>query len=271
MGVIAFGIDALSIRVTGLRPAEEAALVEQWGIFRIEPPPHPWIDARIAHRPGGPLAAFDAKGMRVTREPLACLVSMPAARARVPDAGALDIELEGENAPRNALAVLNVLHAAIAWRIADRGGFLLHAASAVLGGRGFALVGAEGAGKSTWARGMRREGATVLGDDIALVLPSASGFDLIGSPLRAKEFGGGVPGRWPLAAILLPRHAKAPSLEPASNLEAQAALTANLPFLMDRGAGAPSAAIEALSRVPVRRLGFTEDDPGATLLVGVMA
>ncbi|HEX6852189.1 MAG TPA: hypothetical protein VF139_12380 [Candidatus Polarisedimenticolaceae bacterium] len=264
--MIAVAIDALAIRIEGLRPDEEAEFRWQWGRFRVEPPSDPWILAKVTHRSGEPAASFDAKELRVVREPATSLVTMPGVRARVPDEGPLAIEVEGDDPGRNAMAVINVLHATIAWRIVERGGLLLHAASAVLDGRGFVLVGAEGAGKSTWARGMAAAGALALGDDIALVLPSASGFDLVGSPLRAKELDGGTPGRWPLAAILLPRHAARASLTPATRLEVHAALAANLPFATDRGIEPFLAVTEALARTPARRLAFTRTDAGASLL-----
>lgn len=264
--MIAVAIGGLAIRVDGLRPSEEAELRWQWGRFRVEPPTDPWILANVTHLPGEPEAPFDAKGLRVVREDGESVVSMPGARARVPDEGPTTVEVEGDDPGRNALAVINVLHATIAWRIVDRGGLLLHAASAVLDGRGFVLVGAEGAGKSTWARGMAASGAIALGDDIALVLPSASGFELCGSPLRAREFDGGSPGRWPLAAILLPRHAAEPSLSPVSNLEIHATLAANLPFATDRGIEPFLAVVGALARTPARRLAFTRTDAGASLL-----
>jgi hypothetical protein len=265
--VIAFAIGDLAIRVEGLVPAAEAQALALWGRFLVGDPRSPWIDVVVGHAPeAGTPERFDAKQLRVERLTGSCRLSMHGAHADVPDDGVVRITLDGGDPGRSALAVLNVLHATIAWRIVERGGLLLHAASAVLGGRGFVLVGAEGSGKSTWARGMAASGAIALGDDIALVLPSATGFDLVGSPLRAKEFGGGTPGRWPLAAILIPRQAERPSLSPASGLEVHAALAANLPFAIDRGIEPFLAVAEALARTPARRLAFTRTDAGAALL-----
>ena len=269
--MIAFAIGELTIRVVGLGEAEERELLAQWGNFRVPGADAPWIEARITHLPAAPLEPFDAKRLRVEPGGDAFVVSMPGARAVVPDSGALSIGLEGEAPGRNALATINVLHATIAWRIVGLGGLMLHAASAVVEGRAFALVGAEGAGKSTWARGMRDAGAVALGDDIALVLPGRSGFDLIGSPLRAKEFGGGTPGRWPLAAILVPRHAGATALDPVSLLHVQAVLAANVPFAVDRAdlAAAYGRAVSGLASVEARRLSFRPGDPGAAQLASL--
>lgn len=270
--MIAFGIGELGIRVDGLAPDAELQAIAQWGRFRAGERRDPWIDLVVRHEPlAGEPQPFDAKQLRVERVAGACRVEMRGAHAEVPDAGTVRVTLEGSDPGRSALAVINVLHATIAWRIVKLGGLLLHAASAVLDGRGFVLIGAEGSGKSTWARGMASAGAIALGDDIALVLPSPTGFDLVGSPLRAKEFGGGTPGRWPLAAILLPRHAEQPSLSPVSGLEVHAALAANLPFATDRGIEPFLSVAATLARTPARRLAFTRTDAGAALLSAMTA
>ena len=67
----------------------------------------------------------------------------------------------------------NYVRAAVAWQSLRRGGALVHAASAVRDGRGYLFFGESGAGKSTLSASTRR--ATILSDDLSLVLPSADG------------------------------------------------------------------------------------------------
>ena len=78
----------------------------------------------------------------------------------------------GEYEPADR-AMENYIRAAVAWRAAERGGALVHAASAAWEGRGYLFYGESGAGKSTLSECNKR--ATVLSDDLSLVLPGEDG------------------------------------------------------------------------------------------------
>lgn len=271
--MIDFDLSGLTVRMTGLPAARERRLAEEWAPFAAPPTARPWLDVRIDVVAGGsrPRGA-DAKSMTGGVVDGAAKWAMIGAGAHVPRDGPVEIRIEDAAAEFSLFAVINLMHAAIAWRLPAIGGLMLHAAAAVVDGRAFVLVGAEASGKTTWSRLARAAGARVLSDDIVLVAPSAGGFEALGSPLRAKDFGGGAPGRWPVAAILLPSHGAAAALEPASALRAQAALTANLPFVSDD----PGRLVEAgtvvgrlAGTVPARTLVFTREDGGFDLLRAV--
>ena len=130
-------------------------------------------------------------------------------------------------------AIENYVRSATAWLAAERGGALVHAASAVLGERGYLFYGPSGAGKSTLSACNTR--ARILSDDLSLVLPAAGGgLDLTGSPFRGTYTGGPpVVGRFTLVAGF--RIVKAPFAEvrSAPRVRVFAELVANLPFVVD--------------------------------------
>jgi hypothetical protein len=149
---------------------------------------------------------------------------------------------------RRAWAVMNLAIAAIAWRLVGRGGGALHAAAILVDGRAFVLVGAEGTGKTTFAAGAAQAGLPVLSDDIVLVDRGRGVLEALGAPVRDRAFPHPGPGRWPVAAILLPRHGAPAQIAPATRLAASAAVAANLLYVSetwgtDERAGA---AVEAI-------------------------
>lgn len=158
----------------------------------------------------------------------------------------------------------NLVRAALAWCLAPRRIALVHAAAVAVDGRAWALVGASGTGKTTWAEQAEAGGALVLADDLALVDASSSdGVAVLGAPFRSTHRGARRPGRWPLAAWLHALHGLEPALAPVPDLLAGARLAANLPFVADaveRDADV-AATLEALAAAPTRRLTFAPD-PG---------
>ncbi len=162
-------------------------------------------------------------------------------------------------------ALENYLRAAVAFLAAERGGALVHAASAVWEGAGYLFYGASGAGKSTLAALDRR--ARVVSDDLSLVLPARDGRpELVGTPFRGTYEGGPpVVGRFPLRAgfrlVQAPRHA----VEAVPRVVAFAQLVGNLPFVADAlpARGTLLARLEHLFReVPLARLCFHRGDDG---------
>jgi hypothetical protein len=157
----------------------------------------------------------------------------------------------------------NYLRAAVAWQAAERGGALVHAASAVLDGRAYLFYGQSGAGKSTLAACNRR--ATVVSDDLSLVLPGEEGRpELVGSPFRGTyEKGPPVLGRFPVAAgFRLVQDTRA-TVKPVPRSRALAELVGNLTFVAELYGRAPEL-WEALERtfrdVPLAHLHFRKDD-----------
>jgi hypothetical protein len=71
----------------------------------------------------------------------------------------------------------------------------------------------------------------VLSDDIVLVEGGEAGVEALGSPLRSTHRSDYRPGRWPVAAILFPRHGPRPAWTRCDPLRARARIAANLPFV----------------------------------------
>jgi hypothetical protein len=160
-------------------------------------------------------------------------------------------------------ALENYIRCAVAWCAAERGGALVHAASAVRNGRAYLFYGESGAGKSTLAAVNTR--GTVVSDDLTLVLPRpGGGLDVVGSPFRGTYEGGEpVVGRFPLAAgfrIVKDAHANV-RLVPRAVAFGQ--LVGNLTFVAEAFRERPDlfASIEAaFAGVPLLHLHFSKDD-----------
>lgn len=160
-------------------------------------------------------------------------------------------------------AVENWVRSAVAWQAACRGGALVHAASAVLDGRGYLFYGESGAGKSTLSECNRR--ARVVSDDLSLVLPDEDGSPLlVGSPFRGTYTGGApVQGRFPLAAGFRLIQAPAAAVTPVPRVRAFAELVGNLPFVAEKFSERDDL-FDAVRRLfadtPLAHLEFRKDD-----------
>ena len=157
----------------------------------------------------------------------------------------------------------NYIRAAVAWRAAELGGALVHAASAVRHGRGYLFYGESGAGKSTLAASTHL--ATVVSDDLSLVLPGeGGGLVLVGAPFRGTyEAGDPVQGSFPLAAGFRLVKASEPDVRLVPRSRAMAELVGNLPFVAEAFPGRPDLLekIEnAFRSVPLAHLHFRRDD-----------
>jgi hypothetical protein len=157
----------------------------------------------------------------------------------------------------------NVIRAAVAWQAATQGGMLVHAASAILNGRGYLFYGESGAGKSTLSACNRR--AQIVSDDLSLLLPDENGqLMLIGSPFRGTyEEGDPVVGQAPLAAGFRLIQASEAEVRPVNRIRAFAELVGNLPFLADSFASRPDLfkqVDDTLTSIPLAHLHFSKDD-----------
>jgi hypothetical protein len=170
---------------------------------------------------------------------------------------------------RRFWALVNLTCAAVGWRLLARGGGAVHAAGVLLGERAYLLVGPSGCGKTTWARAAAAAGLPVLSDDCVLVDSSDGRLMALGSPFRAKDFPSPGPGRWPVAAILLPRPAAKPSLAPVTRLMLEARIAANLLFsaaAWDVQPAVAGAASVIAAGAPARTLAFPPDASWIPLL-----
>ncbi|HXV77848.1 MAG TPA: hypothetical protein VD788_16175 [Candidatus Polarisedimenticolaceae bacterium] len=267
-----FDLSGVVVALDGLPAEAGARLLAQWSAFLADDrPPFLELAVRLATRPAPP-SAFAPKRMRSALAATHARFEMPEGLAEVDARGRGRIELTRGLGTREFFTLLNLLRACLAWRLPDRGAAMLHAAGLVIDGRGFLLVGAEGAGKSTWARLGETVGAHVVSDDLVLVDPEADGYALLGAPFRSTHPVTYRPGRWPLAAILFPRHGTAPRLQPTPGLIARARLTANLTFVADAPAadGRIPRVVDRLARVVrCEELTFALDAGFVELLRGI--
>ncbi len=228
------------------------------------------VDVRV-ERPREDCRPFSAKRMAANFDGGIARYVMEEGTASVPPSGPVAIGIGPCGANKQLYALLTLLGAAFAWRAPSRGTLVLHAAGIVLDGRAFVLAGAEGAGKTTFARVAAEAGAGVLGDDLVVVRAAEGAVEAVGSPLRSKPWNSTGRGAWPLAALLLPEHGTPAALRPASAMAARARVVASLPFVaeaMDRCPGL-DAALDAIVRVPARLLRFAPDPGFLPLLRGL--
>lgn len=232
---LAFDLSGVALRLDGVPPRAARALERDWAAFRVAGGAEAFLSVELhrAGTPAPPAGSFDPKSMRAELDALVAAFHMPEGSIEVDRAGRARAELCEELGPREYFTLLNLLRAGLAWRMPSRGGAMLHAAALVLAGRGFALVGPEGSGKSTWARAAEEGGARVVSDDLILLDAADRGFALLGAPFRSTHRVEFRRGRWPLAALLFPRHGPVPALAPVPPLLAQARIAANLPFVVE--------------------------------------
>jgi hypothetical protein len=156
----------------------------------------------------------------------------------------------------------NYLRAAVAWQAVSRGGALVHAASAVLNGRGYLFYGESGAGKSTLSASNRR--GRVVSDDLSLIVPDGETLALIGTPFRGTyEEGDPVEGSFPLRAGFRLIQAERAEVRAVPRVRALAELVGNLPFVAESFQARPDlfASVQrSLDGIALAHLHFTKDD-----------
>lgn len=270
-----YDLSGLGLRLSGASSGWDAVAVKWWAPFEVSALAQPVIDARVrddpsaVRRPGAPLTcervdeAADGAWVRFRT---------PEGEARVAADGDTGIVLgPGEETVRG-YALMNLLLAALAWRLPALGLAVFHAAVTVVDGRAFVLVGASGSGKSTFSRCAREGGALSLSEDLAVLDTSGEAVDALSVPFRADELRPAGPGRWPLAAVLLPERGPDPELRAVDRMRARAALAANLPHASGsiRNATLLEQVMErVLSAVPVRTLRFRPDGSFLPLLAAL--
>ena len=267
-----FDLSGLRLSLRGLPDPLGLRIEEDWAPFLARGTEDLFLDVEVeAEVEGDDPGPFDPKSMTAAFDASTARYHMKEGSAEVPLGGPARVRLLRSTGEKQYFALVNLVCAALAWRLPSRGGALLHAAGIVLEGRAFVLVGPEGSGKTTWAALARSAGARVLSDDIVLVEAGPGGAQALGSPFRAREFGPMRPGRWPLAAILFIAHGSASALAPVPHLLARARLTANLPFVAEAmGSDERSAKVvdSLVAAVPVRTLTFARDPSFLDLLRG---
>lgn len=256
-------LSGVALRLAGLAPALARRVATEWDGFVSAPCADPFLRVDVAYareraEPGRFLPKAMGSALSVDR----ARFWMPEGRAEVRADGRAAVRLLRDLGEREYYTLANLLRACLAWRLPSRGGMLLHSAGLVVDGRAFLLVGAEGSGKSTWARLGEEGGARVLSDDLVPLDAAAGRLLALGSPFRSTHRGAATPGRWPLAAILFPRHGSPPAALPVGELLATARLAANLTFVaegLDRDERIAAVLRRAAARVACAELTFAPE------------
>ena len=160
--------------------------------------------------------------------------------------------------PYSVDAVLRIIHTIV---LAQEGGFLLHSASAVRGGRAFLFSGVSGAGKTTISR-LAPPDVTLLTDEVSYVRREAEGYRAFGTPFAGELARVGENVSAPIAALYLLEQGPLNRIDPVPTSEATQRIMRNILFFAeDPGLVGRvfEAASEFVATVPVRRLTFFPD------------
>jgi hypothetical protein len=171
-------------------------------------------------------------------------------------------------------SVLRILHSLV---LAARGGFLLHAASAITSGatgaparpllthrenaQAYLFSGVSGAGKTTLSR-LAPPDVTLLTDEISYVRPSASGYAAYGTPFAGELAKAGENCTAQLSALFFLEKGPENQVDDLSPSEAVRRLMRNILFFAeDRELVEKlfATACDFVKQVPVRRLTFYPD------------
>jgi hypothetical protein len=160
--------------------------------------------------------------------------------------------------PYSLDSVMRIVHTLL---LARKGGFLVHASSAIRNGRAFLFSGVSGAGKTTMAR-LAPPDAALLTDEISYVIRQEDGFFAVGTPFFGELARVGENLRAPIECVYLLAKGPENKIEPIVGADAVRGLLGNILFF----ARDPEfvklvfdAAFDFVSRVPVRRLTFAPD------------
>jgi hypothetical protein len=131
--------------------------------------------------------------------------------------------------PYSLDAALRILHTLL---LASRGGFLLHAASAVRDGRAFLFFGSSGAGKTTLAR-LAPSDAKLLTDEISYVRRNGAQYLAYGTPFSGELANTGENIGAPIAGLYHLVKATTNRLDPMKSADAARVLLESVLFFAE--------------------------------------
>ncbi len=148
---------------------------------------------------------------------------------------------------RNPYAIDSVLRIVHTLILAKRGGFLVHAASAIRGGRAFLFAGVSGAGKTTISR-LAPSDATLLTDEISYLRRDGDEYVACGTPFAGELARVGENQSAPLSALFLLQKGPENRIEPVATPDA-IRLAAEKHSVFRRGFGTGKAGLSIRVRV----------------------
>jgi hypothetical protein len=160
--------------------------------------------------------------------------------------------------PYSIDTVLRITHSLV---LAEEGGFLVHAASAIRGRRAFLFAGISGAGKTTMAR-LAPSDATVLTDEISYVRRIGNGYTAYGTPFAGELARVGANTSAPLETLYLLVQGPENRIKSVTKIDAARTLMRHILFFAEEKemvARVFDSVLEFVSRVEVAQLVFTPD------------
>jgi hypothetical protein len=160
--------------------------------------------------------------------------------------------------PYSIDAVFRILHTLL---LAQEGGFLLHAASAIRNGKAFVFAGVSGAGKTTIAS-LAPPDVTLLTDEISYIRKDGNRYLAFGTPFTGELGKLGENVSAPLAALYLLEKGPQNQTAPVTAADASRAFLANVLFFAEDPKLVRSvfhSACEFVGQVPIHRLAFLPD------------
>ena len=155
-------------------------------------------------------------------------------------------------------ALFRILHTLM---LAQEGGFLLHAASAIRNGKAFVFAGVSGAGKTTIAS-LAPSDVTLLTDEISYIRKDGNRYRAFGTPFTGELGKSGENVSAPIAALYLLEKGRQNQIAPVSSAEAGRAFLSNVLFFAEDQELVRSvfySACEFVGQVPVYHLTFLPD------------
>lgn len=160
--------------------------------------------------------------------------------------------------PYSIDTILRITHSLV---LAQQGGFLVHAASAIRNNRAFLFAGVSGAGKTTISR-LAPPDATLLTDEISYLRRTGNGYSAYGTPFAGELARVGANVCAPLAALYLLGQGPENRIQPVAPIDAARALMRHILFFAeekDLVARVFDSVLDFVSRVEVAQLVFTPD------------
>ncbi len=162
-----------------------------------------------------------------------------------------------EQAP-SPYAIDSVLRVVYSLLLVERGGFLVHSASAITGNKAYLFAGPSGSGKTTMCR-LAGSSVHLLSDEISFVLPDGEAYRAFGTPFYGELARPGEAISAPLDATFILRHAPLNRISAMVRSSALHAVMRNIlffakePLWLER---VLAAALRFIRIVPVRQMEF---------------
>ena len=256
-------------RLDGLTPEQSGAISRRWAGFILPEGTPNAAGTRFFRSFPDRFRRFDLAGVELTLEarhsPAAVELAGYDLLARLDwSSGSLQgaLSTSAEDPETFAGIAETLLRAAVAYRLREIGGVLLHGAAVVHGGLAYVFFGPSGSGKTTISRNCAATGDAVVSDDLNALTLVDGRYVVLPLPFCGDLKGPSIGLPAPVAALCRLKQATSEAAVPLGSASAVSALGACSPFVN----GDPFRADQLLSflsravgRLPAVQLSFTRD------------